>query len=478
MRLSRIGTSIFLSGVLLGVAGTVVGATVRGSSIFTDVQPGAYYDEAIGELYDDGVIKGLGGGKFGPNDYVTRGQVAVMMQRLKHELQGTVEQEEESSSSRSRSSSFSSSSSSTSSSSVSSRPAAGSFRFTSGTMSIVENIKILTVSIVRVGGAKGQATVDYALSPGTATVNSDYTPISGTLVFADGATSKTLTVSIVDDSVAEGPETINFALTNPTGGATLDTPSTAVITITDNETGGSSSSTAAASSNSSGPGTIEYAATGYAVAENGGTLTVTVSRTGGSAGSVSATYATQNGTAVSGTEYTATTGTVSFAAGETSKTFTVPIINNSSIEGAKKFTLTLSAPTGGATLGAAATVTIQDDDTSGFEFGSGSLKFSTATMTVKEGDHAVVTVNRVGGTNNVISVRYETYSSGLAAASDYTTTNGTLTFQPGESSKIIRIPTMKDSVSDPGEDFTVNLLNPSSGISILSPYSMVITIDQ
>src|SRR5262249_51841170 len=76
------------------------------------------------------------------------------------------------------------------------------------------------------------------------------------------------------------------------------------------------------------PGTLQFSSSGYSVNENQGTATVAVTRTGGSDGAVSVNYATSNGTATAGSDYTAAAGTLTFAAGETSKTFTVPIIND------------------------------------------------------------------------------------------------------------------------------------------------------
>ena len=85
----------------------------------------------------------------------------------------------------------------------------------------------------------------------------------------------------------------------------------------------------------------------------------------GAVSDVTVTYATGNGTATAGQDYTTTSGTLSFGVGETTKTIAVPILSDSIDEPAETFTVTLSSPTGGATLGptSTATVTITDADT-------------------------------------------------------------------------------------------------------------------
>lgn len=93
-----------------------------------------------------------------------------------------------------------------------------------------------TISVVRTGGSTGEVTVNYTTSNGTATAGSDYTATSGTLTFADGEVgAKTFTIPILDDTLVEGDETVILYLSNPTGGATLASPSTAVLTIIDND---------------------------------------------------------------------------------------------------------------------------------------------------------------------------------------------------------------------------------------------------
>ena len=228
----------------------------------------------------------------------------------------------------------------------------GSLQFSAATYNVAENGGSATITITRTGGSAGAVGVTLTTSNGTATSTADYTSVSQTVSFAAGDTAnKTVSIPIVDDQLIEGNETVNVTVSAPTGGATLGTPSTAVLTITDND--------------APPPGTLQLSVATYNVAENAGSATITVTRTGGSAGAVGVTLATSNGTAITPADYTAVSQTVSFAAGDTAnKTVTIPITNNTVSEPSETVNLTLSAPTGGATLGspASAVLTIADDD--------------------------------------------------------------------------------------------------------------------
>jgi hypothetical protein len=84
---------------------------------------------------------------------------------------------------------------------------------------------------------------------------------------------------------------------------------------------------------------------------------VTITRTGGAASGVTVGLASADGTAVAGTDFTAVETILTFEAREVRKTFLVPITADAQTEGAEQFTLNLSNPTGGATLGPRSTVT-------------------------------------------------------------------------------------------------------------------------
>jgi uncharacterized delta-60 repeat protein len=112
------------------------------------------------------------------------------------------------------------------------------------------------------------------------------------------------------------------------------------------------------------PGTLQFSGSSYHVNEDGGSVQIMVERTGGDTGAISVSYATADGTALAGTDYTATSGTLTWADGDlTPKSFTVPILNPSVYGGSKSFSISLGSPTAGVTLGVAlAEVLILDSD--------------------------------------------------------------------------------------------------------------------
>jgi len=113
----------------------------------------------------------------------------------------------------------------------------GQFQFSAATYSVVENVLSKVITVNRVGGSFGEATVNYATSDGTASSvsSNDYTSASGLLIFGHNETSKTFTISISNDSIHESEETVNLTLSAPPGGATLGTPGSAVLTIVDDD---------------------------------------------------------------------------------------------------------------------------------------------------------------------------------------------------------------------------------------------------
>ena len=156
-----------------------------------------------------------------------------------------------------------------------------------------------------------------------------------------GVTSFTVRVPTVDDVISEGDETITLSAGTPQNAA----PVVGTGTIVDND--------GAPTLHISGPAIVDEAA---------GTVTYTVTLSHPSAGTVTVDYASADGSATAGSDYTATSGTLSFAPGQTSLTITVPISDDGVYEGEETYSVGLSNPTGGAAIGTASvTSTIVDD---------------------------------------------------------------------------------------------------------------------
>ena len=337
----------------------------------------------------------------------------------------------------------------------------GVLQFSGPTYSVGESGVSATITVTRTGGSDGAVTVQYATANGSATAGSDYTGTSGTLSFGAGETTKTFTVAILDDGLLEGNETVNLQLSGPGGGATLGVQSTAVLTIVDDEV--------------AQPGVLQFSGPTYSVGESGVSATITVTRTGGSDGAVTVQYATANGSATAGSDYTGTSGTLSFGAGETTKTFTVAILDDGLLEGNETVNLQLSGPGGGATLGVQSTavLTIVDDEVAQ----PGVLQFSGPTYSVGEsGVSATITVTRTGGSDGAVSVQYATANGSATAGSDYTGTSGTLSFGAGETIKTFVIPILDDTVFEGDETVNLNLSSPGGGASLGAQASAVLTI--
>ena len=149
-----------------------------------------------------------------------------------------------------------------------------------------------------------------------------------------------------------------------------------------------------------GAGTLAFASGAVNARENSAAA-LTVLRSGGSTGTVTVAWATANGTATAGSDYTAGSGTLTFAAGETSKSLTVAVLDDSSAENNETFTVTLGNPTGGAALGSPSvcTVTIIDDDDANADYYASCYK-NGALKTGDELKNALCQIINTGVTTN------------------------------------------------------------------------------
>jgi len=164
---------------------------------------------------------------------------------------------------------------------------------------------------------------------------------------------------ITTSSSGSGNGTINYSVVANTGAARTGTISVGGQLFTVSQAAGSF---------------VQFSLSSFAANENAGSVTITVTRSGNTAGVASVNFATSdiaglqsctviNGRASERCDYVTSVGTVSFLAGQTSKTFTIPTIDDVLVEGSETFTVSLNSASG-ASLGspANATVTITDND--------------------------------------------------------------------------------------------------------------------
>ena len=205
----------------------------------------------------------------------------------------------------------------------------------------------------------------------------------------------------------------------------------------------------------------------FSIASNGavteGTNSIfTVTKAGTATGSLSVNYGTADGTAAAPGDYTATFGTLTFLPSESSKQVSVPTVDDSGIESAESFSMALSSPSTGASLGSpsSAAATINDNDTSSV------VSFAISDAAASEGDSLQFTVTRSGPTSGSYTVNYAS-ANGTAGSLDYTATSGTLTFASGLTTLTISVPTRLDSLSgESDETMFMNLSAASGGATI------------
>jgi hypothetical protein len=210
------------------------------------------------------------------------------------------------------------------------------------TYSVAQASGSAAVTVARTGDDIGAASVAYSTANGTAVAGSDYTAVSGTLTWSDGdTTSKTITVPVNSAATFSGKKSFAVALSDASAGATIGNPASATVMIAGDST---PAPTAA--------GSLQFSAASYSVAQTIGTVSVAVNRVSGSGGLVKVSYATTDGSAVAGKDYTAASGDLTWPDGDTSaKSFSVPISTATAFSGNKSFAIGLSAPTAGAALG-------------------------------------------------------------------------------------------------------------------------------
>jgi len=340
----------------------------------------------------------------------------------------------------------------------------------SATVTILDDDPVVTVTMAvptatETGPAAGQFTVTrtgvttfpltvFFTVSGTAAAGSDYTALGTSVTIPASESSAVITVTPIDDSLVEADETVILTLSADVSYA-VGSQGSAVVTILSDDS----------------CGTIRLSASAYTANESDGTVLVTARRTGGSIGAVSISYATSNGTATAGPDYTAASGTLSWPDGDMSdKTFAIMIVDDLFGELSETFTVTLTNPMGGATLGTpgSATVTIHDNEPVVGITASASTARETG-LTAGQ-----FTVSRTGAVSSALTVDY-TVSGTAASGSDYIAIGTSAVIPVGAAEAIITVTPLDDGQYEADETVIVTL-SPNSTYSIGSSNSAAVTI--
>jgi hypothetical protein len=218
--------------------------------------------------------------------------------------------------------------------------------FSVGDVTVNEDAGTATVHITKTNANGLSSVISYGTAAGTASSeNGDFTAVSGTITVADATTDITITVPITDDTTVEGNETFGVSITGDTNATVIRR--TGTVTIIDNDVAAPLPSPS-------------FSVQDAMVNEGAGTVTIHILKTNANGSSSTIAYAAADGTAGS-SDYTATSGSLTFADGETDKTVTVSITNDSSVETSETFSLNITA-SDNAVAARNGTVTIMDDD--------------------------------------------------------------------------------------------------------------------
>ena len=300
---------------------------------------------------------------------------------------------------------------------------------------------VLPVSLSAASGRT--VTVNYQTADGTATTaDSDYVAASGSLTFAPGETAKTIEVQITGDTVREEDESFSVTLAAPAN-ASLER-ATAAGTIVNDE----------------GVPTVTVADVEITEGDSGlSPVVFEVRLSAESASAVTLDYATRDGSATTvDNDYESTSGTLTFAPGETAKSVTVNVRGDALDEANEQFQLRLSNASGAAIGDSSATATIADDDPlpsvsiGDVTYGEGNSGSRVVEMTVS--------LSSVSGRD--VSLNWASADgTATTADGDYQAGSGSLTIPAGSATATIGLQLGGDTRHEADEHLTVTLSSPT-----------------
>lgn len=297
-----------------------------------------------------------------------------------------------------------------------------------------------TITVTLDTAAGKDIVINYAAVDGTAVSPDDYVLANGSLTILAGDTTATLVVSAINDTLFEGIESYS-------------------VNFTSADTSNTSAASAVIQIDPADLMPTVSISDPVAVTEGGAPAMVfTVSLSGPSGLPVTVDFATADGTATAGQDYTAQTGSVTFAPGELTKSISVPVIDDTIYETpTEAFTVTLSNAAGAVLTTAAATGTVNDNDL--------PPVISVTGASITEGNAGTkllnFTVTMTGNTSQTATVDFITADgTATVANNDYVAQSGSLTFLPGGTPQTVSVVINGDLQLEGNETVLLSLTNP------------------
>ena len=282
-------------------------------------------------------------------------------------------------------------------------------------------------------------TVGWATANGTAQAGADYQANSGTLTFTPGQTTKTIDVAVIGDTISEYNETFSVKLQAPAVNANI-VKDTGTGTITDDD-----------------PLPTISINDAQVTEGNSGTtdMTFTVSLSAASGRTITAHWATADNNAKAGPDYEAAYGDLTFIPSQTTKTVTVKVKGDLLNEDNETFAVNLSNLVDAAPGKTQGTGTILDDDP------LPGVSIDPTNVALNEGNSGTTlfpfTVRLSAPSGRTVTVDFTTQNGTATAGTDYVVNAGTLTFQPGDTSKPVQVSVKGDTTQESNETFSVRL---------------------
>jgi len=297
----------------------------------------------------------------------------------------------------------------------------------------------VTVTIRLSRSAPAPVSVNFGTAADTASAGSDFTPLARTVNFAQGQSSQTLNVGVIDDSAVESDERFFVRLSSPSGATIAD--ELGVIIIEDDDTGV--------------PTTATISVSPVSVPESAGSAQVPVRLSRALSASASVGVSTALGSATAGQDYYGIYEIVTFSPGQTVRNVSVPILDDTAVEGDENVTIRLFDVTGAELGTATANLTIEDNDQTGSE---PSLSVSGATVGEADGQANIqIALDRTS--SQVVRFGYATSSGTATPGSDFYGQSGVLVLQPGQRVRDIAVEVLNDSAGEGLETFTVRIFD-------------------